>query len=231
MLVIMTQVTPLTSTLRGPASATTRRAYAFVRDGVTQGRYAPGDWLREGTLADELGLSRTPVREALRVLAAEGVVELVHNRGARVVRWTVEDVEETYRLRALLEGEAAALAARRATPEQLAELVRTCDEHERTVVEGASAVEQAAANDAFHAAVLHAASSPRLVGLHSVVTSGPLVARALSGYGDVDRQRSVIAHRDIVTAVRERDEQLAASAMRAHVLAARHVAQRSAATG
>jgi DNA-binding GntR family transcriptional regulator len=197
-----------------------------VRDGIATGRYAPGDWLREGALAAGLGLSRTPVREALRALAAEGLVELVHNRGARVVRWTAQDVEETYRLRALLEGEAAALAARRATPEQVAALASAAQEHARSVAEERPAVEQAAHNDAFHAAVLAAAGSPRLVALHGVVTSAPLVARALAGYAAVDLQRSVLAHADVLTGVREGDEALARSAMAAHILAARHVVQR-----
>lgn len=230
MLRSMTQVAGSAPGSAGPASATTRRAYAAVRDGIAQGRLAPGEWLREGAVAEGLGLSRTPVREALRVLAAEGLVELVHNRGARVVRWTPADIEETYRLRALLEGEAAFLAARRATPEHVAALERTCASHERSVAARLSAVEQAACNDAFHAAVLQAAGSPRLLGLHAIVTSAPLVARALSGYDDVDLQRSVIAHRDVLIAVRKRDEDLAAAAMRAHILAARHVAERAAAT-
>jgi len=60
-------------------------------------------------VAARLGISRTPVREALRMLAAEGVVELVHNRGARVVRWSAQDIDEVYRLRGLLEGHGAAL--------------------------------------------------------------------------------------------------------------------------
>lgn len=218
----------------GPSSpgtarpATTRRAYQDVREGIAAGRYPPGTWLREGTLAEGLGLSRTPVREALRVLAAEGLVELVHNRGARVVRWTAQDVEETYRLRALLEGEAAALAARRAIPAHVAALERTYGEHARAVAEQRPAVEQAAANDAFHAAVLTAAGSPRLVALHAVVTSAPLVARALAGYTALDLQRSVLAHADVLTGVTAGDEALAQSAMAAHILAARHVVQRAA---
>ena len=201
-----------------------------VRQGLAEGRLVPGSWLREGALAEELGVSRTPVREALRSLASEGLVELVRHRGARVVRWTVDDVEETYRLRALLEGEAAALAAQRATPADVEALERCCAAYERAVHGRLSAVEQAALNDAFHAAVLAAAASPRLVALHASVTSAPLVARALARYDDLDLQRSVLAHRDVVTAVRARDVDLAASAMRAHILAARHVAQREAAT-
>lgn len=224
MLRSMTQVTRAAPALRGPASATTRRAYEAVRDGIGAGSLTPGEWLREGQLADALGLSRTPVREALRVLAAEGLVELVHNRGARVVRWEAADVEETYRLRALLEGEAAGLAARRATTAELEALQAAQDEYERAVDEGLSAVEQAACNDVFHLGVLDAAGSARLSGLLGVITSAPLVARALRSYGPDDLRRSVLAHRDVLTALRHRDEELAICAMRAHILAARYVA-------
>ena len=226
MLTSMTQVTPDAPALRGPVSATTRRAYDAVCAGIADGTMAPGSWLREGLLADVLGLSRTPVREALRVLAAEGLVELVHNRGARVVRWDAGDVDETYRLRALLEGEAAGLAARRAPAGALLQLEQTQERYERSIASGDPPVEQAACNDAFHAAVLAAAGSARLSGLLAVVTSAPLVSRALRAYSADDLRRSVIAHRDVITAVRERDEDLAVSAMRAHILAARYVAVR-----
>ena len=226
----MTQVTPAAPAQRGPASATTRRAYEAVRDGISDGRLRPGEWLREGSIAAEIGLSRTPVREALRVLAAEGLVELVHNRGARVVRWDAQDVDETYRLRALLEGEAAGLAARRATSAQLAALERAQEDYERSVDVGAPVVDQAAGNDAFHAAVLDAAGSVRLSGLLGVVTRAPLVARALRAYSPDDLRRSVLAHRDVLTAVRHRDEDLAVNAMRAHILSARYIALAGAAT-
>src|SRR5262245_14229407 len=74
----------------GGESAHTRVAYKALREQIGSGALEPGTWLREHTLATSLGLSRTPVREALRLLAAEGAVELVHNRGARVVSWTSE---------------------------------------------------------------------------------------------------------------------------------------------
>jgi DNA-binding GntR family transcriptional regulator len=90
------------SATKAAPRAHTELAYDSIKDGITSGVLAPGEWLREYTVARSLGLSRTPVREALRVLAAEGIVELEHNRGARVIGWTSEDIDEVYRLRALL---------------------------------------------------------------------------------------------------------------------------------
>ena len=199
-----------------------------LRARVQSGALGPGCWLRESALAAELGVSRTPVREGLRVLAAEGLIELVPNRGARVLAWTPQEVEETYRLRALLEGEAAALAARRASPAQVLAMEQAQDRYETCIAAQALPRERAACNDAFHAAVLAGAGSPRLGQLLAVLSSAPLTLRAIGIYSDDDVRRSVLQHRDIVTAVREGDDQLAAAAMRSHLLAARYVALRAA---
>lgn len=200
---------------------------AGLRARVLSGTVPPGSWLREAALAGELGVSRTPVREALRTLAAEGLIEHVPNRGARVLSWTAQEVEETYRLRALLEGEAAARAARWASSEQLRVMEQAQQCYEEAVAAGARARERAGCNDAFHAAVVAGSDSPRLSLLLSTISSGPLTVRAIGVYSDDDVQRSVLAHRDIVTAVRARDDQLAAAAMRSHLLAACYVALRS----
>jgi DNA-binding GntR family transcriptional regulator len=218
-----------TSSARAPvASANTRLAYDAIRESIGTGEFAPGSWLRESSVAATLGLSRTPVREALRMLATEGVVELVHNRGARVVSWTPDDIDEAYRLRALIEGYGAGLAARRADAACIAELralqeryEHALDEHDPTVAASAQC------NDDFHAAVLAASGSTRLPMLVAMVSSAPLVRHVLQSYDDDDRRRSVVAHRDVITAIANADEALATSAMSSHILAARYSALRS----
>lgn len=197
---------------------------AALRARIAAGHLAPGDWLREAHVAAELGTSRTPVREALRALAAEGLVELVHHRGARVVQLSAADLDETYRLRALLEGEAAGLAAKRALDEDVAAIAEAQGRYERSIIERAPALQRAGCNDAFHAAVLAASGSTRLPVLLAMISSAPLRARAIGSYTSDDVQRSVLQHRDVLTAVRERDEALAVAAMRSHILAARYVA-------
>jgi DNA-binding GntR family transcriptional regulator len=226
--------------LRGPTPAAhTRRAYEAVREQIAAGGVAPGTWLRESTVAATLGLSRTPVREALRLLAAEGVVELVHTRGARVISWTAEDIDEAYRLRALIEGYGAGLAARRADPQVVADLRALQDRYERALdaevathgtptAFNSAPSSSAQCNDEFHAAVLGASGSARLPMLAAMVSSAPLVRRVLQSYDDDDRRRSVLQHRDIITAIENADEDLATSAMSSHILAARYSAlQRS----
>ena len=88
------------------------RAYSAVRDGILQGRYNAGSRLTEQELAAAVGVSRTPVREALRRLHAEGLVEFEPNHGAVVALFELEDAEEIFELRALLEP----ISARRANP-------------------------------------------------------------------------------------------------------------------
>lgn len=205
--------------------ANTRLAYEAIRARITGGEVEPGQWLRESTVADSLGLSRTPVREALRMLATEGVVELVPNRGARVVSWSASDIDEVYRLRALLEGHGAALAAGNAGSAQVADIRRLAEAYEEAVAGARPGQDDTArCNNDFHAAIVVASGSPRLATLLDVISSAPMVTQALSLYSVDDRRRSVLQHRDIVTAIAHGDPALAESAMRSHILAARYTA-------
>src|SRR5580704_10779677 len=89
------------------------RVVMELRQAILSGRLKPGERLVEGRLADELGVSRNPVREAIRALASEGLIEVTARRGAAVATMTEQEARETIELRALLEGQNARLAARR----------------------------------------------------------------------------------------------------------------------
>lgn len=93
-----------------------------LRSAISEGRLRPGEWLRQERLARELGVSHMPVREALKQLAAEGIVEYLPYRGMRVVEFTPDDIADIYAVRAMLEGRAAHAAANLLSPQQLAEL-------------------------------------------------------------------------------------------------------------
>ena len=97
-------------------------AYARIRRWIVEGHLRPDERLVEQRLAEDLQLSRTPVREALRMLQSEGLVRFEPNRGARVRSLTVADIADLYELRGRLEAMAAELAATRATPEDRAAL-------------------------------------------------------------------------------------------------------------
>lgn len=89
------------------------RVYNHIRDGILAGTFAKGDELKEKNIGDELGVSRTPVREALRQLELEGLVSIIPNKGAFVEGVSTDDIRDIYEIRALLEGLCARWAATR----------------------------------------------------------------------------------------------------------------------
>ena len=95
------------------------KVFNKIREDILKGRYKKGDELVECTIGKELGVSRTPVREAIRQLELEGLVQLIPNKGAFVTGISPRDVMDMYRIRAKLEGLCAAMAAEHATKEQL----------------------------------------------------------------------------------------------------------------
>jgi len=203
-------------------------AYSTLRSGILGGRYGPGDRLGEIEVAAEIGLSRTPVREALRRLGSQGLVDLLPNRGARVRTWTVDDLEQTYELRAVLEGLGARRAAPRITPEDVAELDRLADDmigcdpslgHRPT----GDFDDLAALNARFHAVIVAASGSGQLAVTLTGLVQLPLVMRTYRRYTPQALARSHAHHRELVDALRAGDGGWAESVMRSHVLAARCV--------
>lgn len=102
-------------TLRG-------RVYHTIRENILNGEYRSDEELREIAIGKELGVSRTPVREALRQLELEGLVYIIPNKGAYVKGISEEDIRDIYMIRSRLEGLSARLAAEKITPEQMASL-------------------------------------------------------------------------------------------------------------
>lgn len=111
--------------MTGKNSSLQVQVYQKIRDDILGGVYHAGEELTEVTLGQSLGVSRTPVREALRQLALEGLIDLVPNRGAFVKGISWEDIQEIYEIRARLEGLCAAKAARNATEEEMEQMEET----------------------------------------------------------------------------------------------------------
>jgi DNA-binding GntR family transcriptional regulator len=206
------------------------KAYEVIRDGIVAGAYPVGGRLREEELAGSIGVSRTPVREALRRLDAEGLVEFLPNRGAHVASWSDHDLEEIFGLRAVLESYGAGLAATRVGPADLVllrDLAAAMEEaghhHQLDVV--------AELNNRFHHTILRAAGNTRLVGLLSGLVQVALVHRTFRRYSPEALARSFAHHRELVAAFEAGDPEWASSVMRSHVLAARAVPDGSAGDG
>ncbi|OLM17055.1 MULTISPECIES: GntR family transcriptional regulator [unclassified Pseudonocardia] len=201
------------------------RAYEAVRAAILEGEFRPGDKLAESSLAQRLDLSRTPVREALRRLSLDGLVEIEANRGARVIRWDADDLGEVFALRAVLESHAAGRAAELRTDEQLARIERALTAMDalgdRTDPE---AIERRSVHNAeLHDGIVEAARSPRLPQLLQQLVSVNAIARNFGQYSPAELERSQRQHHDIVSAIRRRNAELARAAMTTHLLSSSEV--------
>jgi DNA-binding GntR family transcriptional regulator len=203
------------------------RALDTLREDILRGTLPAGARLGEVELADRLGVSRTPVREALSRLAAEGLVELVPNRGARVASWTVDELEGVFALRSLLEPQLTALAVPHASAADLdaleelaAEMVDLGDRDLDGLVP---------LNRAFHGRLVELAAAPALATALAGAVHSPLVARNFHAYDAASLHRSLAHHAEIVAALRAGDPEWARAVMTAHIHNARAVMVRAAA--
>jgi len=198
-------------------------AYASIRQGLTTGRWPAGSHLRETELADELRLSRTPVREALRRLASEQMVVFEPHLGARVPGWSPQDMEEIFALRVELEGYAAGQAARNATPEQIARLEQLARDMEDAAF-GSDTPDYALvteANDRFHRLIVEASGNRRLASMIASIIEIPLVVRTFARFDEQAMARSVRQHFELAQAISQRNPDWAIAVMRAHIHAGR----------
>ena len=196
------------------------KAYQGIRDAILAGRLKPGDHLPEEMLASMIGTSRTPVREALRRLAAEGLAT-VSNRHRFVTHFTAEEVSIIFDIRAQHEAYAASIAAQKITPAELARLQLLIDA--MSEIEGDSGSEVLerflTLNTDFHAVIIDATRSAQLKRLTAPAAALPLIlVKQFVMEQRVDVVRSNGQHRDILAALTARNSEWAAAAMSGHIL-------------
>jgi DNA-binding GntR family transcriptional regulator len=198
-------------------ASATDYAYASLRREIIEGRFAPGRRMREIELSEHLGISRTPTRQALTRLELEGLLNLRPRTGLVVSTLDLDAVEELYEMRAALEGTAAAMAAKHASPKDLAALARLIAEGERIDPEPFKLYRH---NRDLHDAIQVAAHNRYLEKSLSALQD----AIALLGPTTLaEKGRLAIAqaeHAAIVEAISQRDGEKADSLARAHVLGA-----------
>ena len=194
-----------------------------IRTAILGGQFKPGEWLRQEKIAQELNVSQMPVREALKELAAEGLIEHVPYRGVRVIEFSPEDLADLYAHRAFLEGRAAACAAETILPEELAELKQLQETMEKNL-----APEQVTTyrelNRRFHQIIfsasrheylirsltqMWAAFPTMLIGNYAATADHPLPER-----DNPDRNE----HRAIIEALENRAAPQAEARMQEHIL-------------
>jgi DNA-binding GntR family transcriptional regulator len=194
------------------------QVYIAVRERILTGELARGSRLRQEELAAELGVSRTPLREALRRLASEGLVDFNPNRGATVSRDDVANLWHAWAARVAIEPGAARLAAQAADPDAVAGLRALIGEQRAGVDRGGDTY---AANRDFHLALVAASGNPHLVRFAETLWV-PRIARRIYSLQAVDPRR-VLAwaddHDRIVDAIAAGDDDLAGALTRAHIAA------------
>lgn len=203
-------------------------AYEAIRARIMCGDLADGTRLKEQSLASEMGLSRTPVREAINRLIHEGFAERGEGYSTRVAHFPEDELDQIFEIRRRLESYAASRAAERASEAQIAELERLSDEMEAlSPPKSDRDYEQISLINAdFHRILTEAAKSPRLKVVLSMAVDVGIVARTYRSYSDADLIRSARHHREIVDALRARSPEWAAHVMSSHVLAAARSAAR-----
>ncbi len=193
------------------------RVYHRIREDIISGKYKKNEELREAVIAGELGVSRTPVREALRQLELEGLVAIVPNKGAYVKGFTDKDIHDIYIIRSLLEGLCAKWAAENISEEQMKALEESVDLSEFHLHKGN--VEQFVEQDSrFHEILYQASGSEVLQDLltdyhHYIkrVREASIVAKNRSDYTSIE-------HRNIMLAIKEKNGEQAEKLAHEHVL-------------
>ena len=197
------------------------RAYSRIRNGLLQDEWPTGARLLEVELAQRIGVSRTPVREALRRLVNEGFLEYVTNVGCRVRGWSRADIASLYDLRIELEAYAARRAAARISAADRARLRTLCQEMETVVATCGSDLARrdglTPLNETFHSTIIDAAGNEHLKPLIANVTSAPVVLRTFRRYSGEEVARSMGHHRELVAALDQGNSDWAGAIMRSHI--------------
>jgi DNA-binding GntR family transcriptional regulator len=175
-----------------------------LRKAIVSGHLSPRQPIRQDSIAHELGVSRVPLREALKTLEAEGQVIYQPHRGYSVAELSLADLLEVYRLRELLESEAATVATGQFTEADLLRIGQARDEVESAEVKG-DLVGMVAANRQFHFALLEPAQMPRLLRIVRTLWDATDAYRAVYYNSEDNRSRVHREHEAILEAARQRD--------------------------
>ena len=198
-------------------SSLSHRVYQKIRNDILERRYNDNEELKESSLGKELGVSRTPVREALRQLELEGLVTIVPNKGAYVTGISTKDVKDIYAIRSTLEGLAVRWAIEHITPQQIGELEEILMLSEYHLKKESSAEQIMELDSKFHG-ILYAASGSRILqnlmsGFHDYVKS----TRMNSVVTEDRARKSIREHRQILRAIQDGDVDMAEQLANEHI--------------
>ncbi len=189
----------------------------LLRQRIFNRELPPGSWIDELKIAEEFGISRTPLREALKVLATEGLITMKVRRGAYVTEVSEQDLREVYELLALLESDAVAVVCRQATDAELSELQALHDELERAADPRKGSRERFfELNERFHLRLLELAHNRWRTQMVEDLRKVMKLNRHSSLFKSGRMQESLDEHRAIMAAIRARDPEAARQTMQRH---------------
>ncbi|WP_144876074.1 GntR family transcriptional regulator [Microbacterium sp. 1.5R] len=201
--------------------ATADRVYHLLQREIVRGDLPPGARLVEAELAERLDVSRTPVREALHRLRADGLAVARGKRGVEVLGWSEREIEDAQRLRAQVESWAGRLATQRLEPTVLSKLRvlsrAMLDEWES---DAADLDRVAELNIQFHGLINEAADSPAVDQLLARATHLPLLHRVFHSYSPAETQTALNEHETIIRALEWGDPEWVEATIKGHILAA-----------
>ncbi|MHA6345684.1 GntR family transcriptional regulator [Roseivivax sp. CAU 1761] len=200
------------------APALAVRLAEALRAKILEGELPEGEKVREVALTQEFGVSRTPLREAMKMLAAEGLIELIPNRGAIVSRQSEAELAEAFPVLAALERLAGEFAARNATEEDIAR-IEEMTEQLRGTVEAGDRHAYFQLNYAIHSFILTAGRNQTLMRTHSTVATRIYRARYQANLSKARWQTALDEHREIARALRARDAARLGALLHDHLMA------------
>jgi len=209
----MNSLGPVTSIKRAPLH---QEITDRLRNMIVEGVLTAGEKVPEKALCEKLAVSRTPMREALKVLAAEGLLTLEPNRGARVREMTVDDLEEVFPLMGALEALAGELACANITPAQMNELERS---HQRMIkhYQKNELSGYFRHNQRIHEIIMQAANNPTLSSMYESLAIRVRRARYMANMSTERWQQAVDEHEEIIDALEKRDGQRLGSILKRHL--------------
>ena len=199
------------------------RIYGAIKEQIIDGRYAPGARITEQNIAAQFSTSRTPVREAMRQLVADGFALFKPNSGTVVRQWSPEEVRQIFELRVFIESEIAGHAAAGIADGELAELARIQDDIESGGVDTSSAntARIAPLNREFHRIIAQASHNERLVSMLASAIEVPIVQQTFRSYSPQRLARSFSHHRELIDALCAHDSAWAKAVMSSHIHSAK----------
>jgi len=194
-----------------------KKVYRILKEKIIKGNFASGEKILEVNISKQLGVSRTPVREALRGLAAEGFVKMEPNQGMVVVDFSLEELKEVLETRMLLEGFAASVAAEKITPEEIAKLEGIIKKMNNCICKN-DVIAYSNLNAKFHGLILNTCGNKRMMKICENLSDSEHRFKIRSLRSSPERLKySLKEHQKILEAFKKKDSEQAEKLSRKHI--------------